>query len=105
HSQICRLYSTDTYYKSQEYNVLRIDSQGAGRRKTVYSFDYSFCVLKDIPTHHVAGTEKVNRDRTLLDGEWIGRTIQISQDVVNHAAFPGKQDGQICHCERVEGLL
>lgn len=92
-------------YKSQEYNVLRIDSHGAGRRKTVYAFDYSFCVLKDVPTHHIVGTEKVNRDRTLLDGEWIGRTIQISQDVVDHAAFPGKQEGGVCHWRDGRGFV
>jgi hypothetical protein len=84
-------------YKSEEYNVLRIDSLGAGRRKTVYAFDYAFSVLREIPTHHVLGTEKVHRDRSLAGGEWIGRTIQVSKDVVDHAAFPGKQEGEVCH--------
>lgn len=92
-------------YKSQEYNLIQIDSQGAGRRKTVYSFDYSFCVLRDLPTHHVTGTEKVNRERTLTDGEWIARTIQISQDVVDHAALPGKQEGDICHWKDGRGFV
>jgi len=82
-------------YKSQEYNLIRIESQGAGRRKTIYAIDYAFCVLKDVPTHHISNTERINKDRSLDGGEWIGRTIQISRDVIDAAAIPGKVDGQV----------
>jgi hypothetical protein len=84
-------------YKSQEYNLVRIESQGAGRRKTVYALDYAFCVLKDIPTHHIRGTEKIDKERSLAGGEWINRTIQVSRDVIDAASIPGKLDGNIYH--------
>jgi hypothetical protein len=90
-------------YKSQEYNLIRIESQGAGRRKTVYALDYAFCILKDIPTHHVSGTERINKDRTLNGGDWIGRTIQVSRDVIDAAAIPGKLDGQVCFWKIEDG--
>lgn len=92
-------------YKSQEYNLIRIESQGAGRRKTVYAIDYAFCVLKDIPTHHIQGTERINKERSLLGGEWIARTIQISRGVIDAAAIPGKLDGQVCHWSDGSGFI
>ncbi|KAB0663579.1 hypothetical protein F6V25_16390 [Oryzomonas japonica] len=79
--------------KSQEYNIVNIDELGSGRKGTVYSFDYSYCVFKDIPTHYIEDTEKIHRDRTLNGGRWINRVAQINQQIIDQAILPGKIDG------------
>ena len=33
---------------SSEYNIINICQAGAGRLKTVYEFDYAYCIYKDI---------------------------------------------------------
>ncbi|WP_448675616.1 hypothetical protein MOQ67_23430 [Pseudomonas sp. LY-1] len=83
--------------KSKEYNILNVEELGAGRRGTIYSFDYAYSVLKDLPTHYVLGTEKINKDRTLNDGQWIARVAQISSDLIEQASFPGKIEGVITY--------
>lgn len=79
--------------KSQEYNIVNIDELGSGRKGTVYSFDYSYCVLKDIPTHYIDDTEKIFRERSLHGGRWINRVAQINQQIIDQAVLPGKIDG------------
>src|SRR5690606_10054075 len=91
--------------KSQEHNLLSIETQGAGRRRTVYAFDYAYCVLRDIPTHYQKGSEKINRDRSVADGEWIGRTVQITQDVIDQASLPGKVNGTITYWSGRGGFI
>lgn len=91
--------------KSQEYNIMRIEELGAGRKRTVYSFDYSYCVLKDIPTHHVHETEKIHRERSLQDGDWISRIVNINQQVIDHAALPGKIEGVIDFMHKEVGFI
>lgn len=81
--------------RSQEYNIVNIDELGSGRRGTVYAFDYSYAVLKDIPTHHYSDSERINRERSVKDGKWIGRVAQISDELLEQAALPGKIEGQI----------
>lgn len=36
--------------KSQEFNIVSIIEAGSGRKGTTYAFDYSFCLLQDVPT-------------------------------------------------------
>lgn len=79
--------------KSQEYNIVNIDELGSGRKGTVYSFDYSYSVLKDIPTHHIDDTEKIFRDRSVSGGKWINRVAQINQQIIDQAVLPGKIEG------------
>lgn len=81
--------------KSQEYNIVNVEELGSGRRGTIYSFDYSFAVLKDIPTHYMQDSEKICRERSLLNGRWISRVSQINQELLEQAAMPGKIEGKI----------
>ena len=81
--------------KSQEYNVITVDQLGSGRRATTYAFDYAYCVLKDIPTHRMIDSEKINRDRSNEEGRWLTRTATINQEVIDHAALPGKLEGRV----------
>ena len=55
--------------KSQEYNLINILEIGSGRKGTTYAFDYSFCVHHDIPTHYLRNTEKIEKNRSLSEGE------------------------------------
>ena len=81
--------------RSQEFNVITIADLGAGRRSTVYAFDYSFCVHHDLPTHYLKGSEKIDKSRSLASGEWISRVTTVSKDLIEHASIPGKIDGTL----------
>ena len=81
--------------KSQEYNIVNVEELGSGRRGTVYSFDYSFAVLKDIPTHHLMDSEKICRERSLLNVKWITRIAHVNQELLEQATMPGKIEGEI----------
>lgn len=67
--------------KSSEYNLIKIIENGAGRRGTVYSFDFAYCVLKDIPTHFLRGTKRLDKSRSRRSGEYIRTVTDISEDV------------------------
>jgi cold shock CspA family protein len=81
--------------RSQEYNIIAVDQLGSGRRATIYAFDYAYCVLKDIPTHRMVDSEKINRDRTNESGRWLARVATINQEVIDHAGLPGKAEGTV----------
>lgn len=81
--------------RSEEHNVLTINSAGAGRRGTTYQFDYAFCVHHDIPTHYVKNTERIDKTRSRQTGTWITRVAQISEQVIEHAKIPGKVEGAL----------
>lgn len=81
--------------RSQEFNVINVLEIGTGRKSTTYAFDYSFCVNHDVPTHHIKGTEKIEKGRSLLGGDWITRITSISEDVIEQAKMPGKIEGTI----------
>lgn len=81
--------------RSQEYNLIKVDQLGTGRRGTVYSFDYSFCILKDIPTHRLKESENIYRSRSIDIGRWLSRVAKIDQEIIDHAALPGKIEGCI----------
>ncbi|KJS74700.1 MAG: hypothetical protein JL55_21440 [Pseudomonas sp. BICA1-14] len=83
--------------KSQEYNVINIEELGSGRKGTIYSFDYACAVLKDLPTHSFEGGERVNKERSLQGGKWINRVAQISSQLLEQAALPGKIEGTITY--------
>lgn len=81
--------------KSEEQNLLRIIEVGSGRRGTTYAFDYAYCVLRDIPTHFLKNTERIDKDRSRVSGEWSNRVVQISEEIIAQASLPGKIEGDI----------
>lgn len=81
--------------KSEEDNILKVVQLGAGRQGTIYSFDYAYCVLMDIPTHYIGDSEAIDKDRSLTTGTWITRVADISQKLIDQANLPGKIEGQI----------
>ncbi|MGF6904602.1 hypothetical protein [Paraburkholderia sp. GAS348] len=81
--------------RSQEFNVINVLELGSGRKGTTYAFDYSFCVSHDIPTHYLKNTEKIDRERSLKNGDWISRVSGISNDIIEQAKIPGKINGEI----------
>nr|WP_203723419.1 hypothetical protein [Citrobacter freundii] len=80
--------------RSKEYNIINVDEPGSGRKPTVYSFDFSFCVLKDIPTHRMNDDEKVYKERSCDFGRWSSRTATISDAMIKQASL-----------EKVEGCI
>lgn len=91
--------------KSREYNLVNIEELGSGRRGTVYSFDYAYSVLRDLPTHYIKGTEKQNKERSLENGTWISRVAQISEELIEQAALPGKIEGDISFLHEDAGFI
>ncbi len=91
--------------KSQEYNLINVEQLGTGRRSTVYAIDYSYAVLKDLPTHRKANSEKVSHDRSLKDGQWISRVATISQELIDHASLPGKEEGVLDYLRGDSGFI
>jgi hypothetical protein len=81
--------------KSAEYNIINISNAGIGRRSTVYSFDYTYCVKNAIPTHYITNSEKIDKIRSRLTGCWITRVTSISEEIMQNAEMPGKLDGII----------
>ena len=81
--------------KSEEFNIINVDEVGSGRRGNTYSFDYAYCVLKNIPSHYISGTEKLDKDRSLQNGTWVTRVTQLNQEIIEQAELPGKIEGEI----------
>lgn len=80
--------------RSKEYNIINIDEPGSGRKATVYSFDFSYCVLKDIPTHRMNDDEKIYKERSGDKGRWSSRKATITNAMIQQAAIE-KVDGYI----------
>jgi hypothetical protein len=78
---------------------------GSGRRATVYEFDYAYSVFRDIPTHRMTDSEKVNQLRTKVNGRWLEREATISDEVILHAALPGKIEGTIDYMKGEVGFI
>lgn len=85
--------------RSKEYNIINVDEAGSGRKATIYSFDFSFCVLKDIPTHRMNDDERVYKERSGDQGRWSSRKAEISQGMIEQASFPGKIEGKVIYYE------
>lgn len=79
--------------KSQEYNILNILEQGSGRKGTIYAFDYSFCVLKELTTHFLLNSQKVDKERSFNKGNWVTRNVTINEELLIQAEKPGKITG------------
>ncbi|MCG3149373.1 MAG: hypothetical protein PCFJNLEI_02833 [Verrucomicrobiae bacterium] len=79
--------------KSNEHNILKVNEIGTGRRPTTYEFDYAFCIHRDIPTHCIPGTERVDKNRSFQTGAWITRKTNISKDLAARAKPVAKQEG------------
>lgn len=91
--------------KSQEYNLVNVVRLGTGRRPTTYAFDYSYAVAKDIPTHRMADSEKICHERSIATGRWLTRSATINEELIQHAALPGKQDGNVDYIRGESGFI
>lgn len=91
--------------KSSEYNILNIVDFGKGQRGTVYSFDYAFCVYRDIPTHYIKDSERIDKTRSRNRGEWIKKVTQVSERLIELANLPGKIEGKVTFVTDTGGFL
>jgi len=91
--------------KSEEHNVLAITEAGSGRRGTTYEFDYAFCLHHEIPTHYVKDSERIDKARSRNTGTWINRTVQISEEIIEHAQVPGKIEGEVEYLDGEHGFV
>lgn len=82
--------------KSQEFNLIKVVEAGAGRKGTTYAFDYSYCVLKEIPTHYLKNTERIDKKRSLRTGTWISKITNINTEIVAQTDIP-KIEGEVSY--------
>ncbi len=80
---------------SAEHNIINIVQHGRGRQGTIYSFDYAYCIYKDIPTHYVKNSEKIDKSRSRNTGEPIKRIAQLNDELLHQASIIGKIEGTI----------
>jgi hypothetical protein len=91
--------------RSEEFNLVNVVQLGLGRRATVYEFDYAYSIFRDIPTHRMTDSEKVNHLRTSVNGRWLDREATISGEVILHSALPGKIEGVIDYMRGDSGFI
>ncbi len=91
--------------KSEEHNILNVVRLGTGRSSTIYAFDYCFCVLNQIPTHLLSGTEKIDKSRSLKSGRWITRVTNLSEKILDHTSITAKIDGVINFVNNRSGFV
>ena len=81
--------------KSSEYNIINLIEHGSGRKGAVYAFDYAYSVYKDIPTHYLKSSERIDKSRSKKTGEWITKITTINQNIIEHSKIPGKIEGDV----------
>jgi len=91
--------------KSQEFNLIKVIDAGTGRKGTTYAFDYAYCILQEIPTHYVIGTERIDRLRSLKTGEWITRVTNINEEIIAQSEIPNKIEGEISFLSNEKGFV
>lgn len=91
--------------RSQEYNLVNVVQLGSGRRATTYAFDYSYAVAKDIPTHRMLDSEKIYHERSINGGRWLARVATINEELIKHAALPGKLEGTVDYIKGESGFI
>lgn len=96
--------------RSNEFSVLTLTEYGAGRKGNIYSFDYSFCVKNNIPTHTYydkpTNIRKVDPARTIASsGEWISKVTKITNETLLHSEIPDKLEGTIIYLRENKGFI
>lgn len=57
--------------------------------------DYAYCIYKDIPTHYLKNTERLDKNRRRETGEIIKKITKITDTLIEQAVIPGKIEGII----------
>lgn len=93
--------------KSAEYNIVNLVESGIGRKSSIYEFDYVYCVYKDIPTHYLKNTERLDKSRARKTGDRIRKVTKITDELIEQAVIPGKIEGKIAYLnsERTSGFI
>lgn len=81
--------------KSSEYNIINLIEPGSGRKGAVYSFDYAYSVYKEIPTHNIKNTERIEKLRSRVTGQWISKITTINENIIEHSKILGKIEGTV----------
>ena len=71
--------------KSSEYNIIKLVEPGSGRKGTVYGFDYAYSIYKEIPTHNIKDTDRIDKQRSKETGQWINKITTIDDNIIEHS--------------------
>lgn len=83
--------------RSSEYNIINKIENGQGRRSSIYEFDYAYCVYKEIPTHYIKNSERLDKNRSKETGEIIKKVTTITDTLIQQSVIPGKIEGTITY--------
>jgi hypothetical protein len=81
--------------KSSEYNIINLIELGSGRKGSVYGFDYAYSIYKEIPTHNIKNSERIDKNRSKVTGQWISKITTINDNIIEHSKILGKIEGTI----------
>ena len=68
--------------KTQQDSVLRISENALNPGRTVYEFDYVYCVARNLPTHRHSNGKSCPA-RTLRNGVWIDEVADLTDSVLH----------------------
>ena len=68
--------------RSEEYKIINILQVDTEKNRNTYYFDYAFCIFRDLPTHYLKGTRKIDKKRSRATGEPIRRVAQLSDEQI-----------------------
>lgn len=89
------------YDKAKQDNVLYpILDQDRKGTTYIFEFDYCYCIYRNVPTHFFLNAEKINKERSLVNGKWIVRPIDIPKNIINLEA---RIEGKIKNYNKKEG--
>ena len=90
---------------SEEYNIIHICQAGTGRQSSVYCFDYAYCVYKELPTHYIKESEKIDKSRSVVTGDPIKRIAQLTDELLFQSEIRGKIEGNIVYLSDEGGFI
>jgi cold shock CspA family protein len=79
------------------YPLLDQDRRGLNY---IFDFDYCYCLYRNIPTHYFLNAEKVSLSRSVVNGKWIVKPIDIPKYIIN---LDAKIEGKIIKYEKTKG--
>jgi cold shock CspA family protein len=71
------------------YPILDQDRHGV---TYIFEFDYVYCIYRNIPTHFYLNAEKINLERSVVNGKWIVIPANIARNFID---LEQKLEGEI----------
>jgi len=50
-------------------------------------------MYKEIPTHNIKNTERIDKQRSRITGQWINKITTVNDNIIEHSKIAGKIEG------------